>query len=97
MRTSAVMSDEPVISFKTEVNAVKVILLFVLGLKTRSFADVMSGQQRNFWSIKLKHLLHRPKLDAVAVAPIFPLQEQHSLYLLRLWIAMISAFAMWSP
>ena len=35
MRTSAVISDEPVISCKTEVNPVKVILLFVLGLKTK--------------------------------------------------------------
>ena len=58
------MSDERVISCKTEVNAVKVILLLVLGLKTRRFADVMSGQQRNFWSIK--HLVHLPKLDVVA-------------------------------
>ena len=92
MRTSAVISDEPVISCKTEVNAVKVILLFVLGLKRR-FADVTSGQQRNFWSIR--HLLHRPKV--AVVLSIFPLQEQHALYFFRPWTATISAFLMWAP
>ena len=58
----------------------------------------MSAQQRSFCSIR--HFLHRPKLnvvDCTVVPSIFPLQEQHALYLLILWIAMISAFAMLSP